>query len=223
MIGAGLFMKYISLKQQGLDAALLHCVVQKLNENEFQTKYDLCTESKIQFEINLDMLGIDVLTSIRNYASEFMAILKNNVLTKFTGHPGTVTVKEYQLYPGKRKPYFATLSLPGSPDIDLLHVHYYQSSIDASLAETTVHPFVYENNNTIYYDVKKEHLVCYPIHVTKTEKKGSDFWVDIPYDICINTANVNMTLESKSPSLQRPEKFMQYYNALLKSSKKNTS
>ena len=215
-------MKYISLKQQGLDAALLHCVVQKLNADGFETKYDLHTESKIQFEINLDMLGVNILTSIRNYASEFMAILKNNVLTKFAEHPGTVTVKEYHLYPGKRKPYFATLSIPGSSDIDLLHVHYYQSAIDDSLAGTAVHPFVYENNDTIYYDIKKGHLVCYPIHITKKPKKGSDFWVDISYDIFIKTANINMTLDAKNPSSQRPEKFMQYYNTLLKNSKKNT-
>lgn len=54
-----------------------------------------------------------------------MDILKVNVLpSSDTSAIRKINVKEYMKYPGKRKPYYATIFIDKYTKVDLLHVHY---------------------------------------------------------------------------------------------------
>lgn len=210
-------MKYISLKQQSLDAALLHCIANKFQKAGYEIQYELDYEKEIRFSMNLDFLDANVLTEFQEQANELMNILWLNVLP-FPDKSSIrkLIVKEYMEYPGKRKPYYATIFIDKNTKIDLLHVHYYQSSDNSGSRQP-----VFESNDTIYYDVKKGHIVCHPIKISENDDSiHPEFWVfaNTYLEKNVFPSGIRVTLQSTN---QKPEKFMSYYK-LLKANQDST-
>lgn len=187
---------------------LLHCIVRKFQESGYEIHYELDYEKEIRFSMNLDFLDAHVLTGFQEQAEELMDILKVNVLpSSDTSAIRKINVKEYMKYPGKRKPYYATISIDKYTKVDLFHVHYYQSS------DSSGQP-VFEPNDTVYYDVKKGHIVCRPIKISQNDDiVHPDFWVfeNTHWDKNVFPSGISVTLQSAN---QKPKKFMSYYKYL---------
>ena len=169
---------------------LLHCIVKKFQESgyeiHYELDYELDYEKEIRFSMNLNFLDAHVLTGFQEQAEELMDILKVNVLpSSDTSAIRKINVKEYMKYPGKRKPYYATIFIDKYTKVDLLHVHYYQSSDSSGQS-------VFEPNDTVYYDV---------------------FWVfeNTHWDKNVFPSGISVTLQSDN---QKPKKFMSYYKYL---------
>ncbi len=208
-------MKYVSLKQRIKNNALLCSIVIELEEiYGFSRKYNVTSfHNVINFEYSLKSLSYGEACHMQELAVEFTHILMEKAITypyqEDISETASVCIKEYKEYPGATKPYFAEVRLPDDHKITLLHVHYYQSLITKTAKEYHNTSTMFEDSDTIYYDVKNGHIICYPLNIDGNYKKNESFWGK--YDAKNKFFVTDKSCTDDIYYLHRQKRFLQYY------------
>lgn len=200
-------MKYVSKKQKLQDGELLANVVHDLDGMGFNIQYEISNPRRMR---NLNMYRTDSAEEkdyLQNLTDELLSILKEHVFNDSITDDGVAIVKEYADYPGAQKPYYITISENGT-EIDLIHAHYYQSKVDRD-QEQIENKHLFEERDTIYYDVQNDHIVCYPISIGNNHDEN--FWgaCDVDYLDVITKQNIGETIE-----LTRNNRLTQYFTLI---------
>lgn len=210
-------MKYVSLKQIIKDNALLYCIAMELKRKYgFSIKYNFSSHhNEIDFVYSFKALSYGWKCYIQELAIDFASIfMEKAVAYKFyendsDSETANIYIQEYKQYPGAKKPYYAELCFPDNHRITLLHVHYYQSSITKTAEAYNNTDSMFEDNDTIYYDVKNNRTICYPLNLNGY-KKDENFWGK--YDEKNRFYVEECSCIDGIYHLQRQKRFSQYYN-----------